>query len=992
MDNITVELVIEEMIGIVESEGEDALTDDRIEACCKKHKLNVEEFNDLVANSMTAATELSSESLNEVVGGSRPGLRKAAAIAALLNVQNIFGASAMRATQTKINSVANDHVYAKRDAENDKDNNENDDSKSSGLASKIKTFLAGSASGILGVGILLAKLIASKSNEIADLKEQLAEAESNRDKINEELNQTTNPDELRSLQEKHERATKEIENLNKKIEAKEQEIEGLKRDQETAENSYKDAEESICNKDKEIEVLSKELKTKKEEIEKLQNAKQKLEDANNHADAEKTRAKIEELTEELQETRKKLEDANNHADVQKERAEETDKLWKAEQAKLAKQNDELTQKTKKIKELEKSQTNLKTRNAQLSANLEKQANTIKTRDAKIEGLQQRVEGLTAELEKAKHTDTFTKPGDPKREPPKLASDLSKKDPPAAPVKSDAKPPFVPPAPGQKPPPAQVPAPKQQNQMQQKTQNQNPLVAQSASTQTFVPPPLIGTTNQHNGTQNLQTVPQQQAPQPKVQQQQNQIQQKTQMQNPTSTAAPAAKQQQAPQPKVQQQQPNLVPPPAQVPAKPPPDQHPSAAMSVASQQSATPYYIPGLGYLVTTPHDSHTKPEPYLASPPDACQSPWGIYAYNCLLLDEAIFYSNTGKSLSGPFCLNFANGNKGNNGKIQLPLTAYVLTNADASPPEYTSKSAQRPTARYTHRSARCIGVANDSKLISLKKEDLSKVSTKITTPPLYLSNDIFLSNTPSLDILNKAPDLWHLKDSTSPACVVNFGNASLPGGGSWRGIPSQEQNLCVATNLLPKLCSHKAAVDYYTTNASVIKPVLNFGNDFTTRSDYDRYTTCIFTPNVKQIKGSISPRLNEFLPTEEQTLLHVITIAAPMFTTDCAKNLTPDSKDYGTYLELCKNQWRCILYTAHSEKMKSIVLGALGCGKFNGNPAIVSRALCEVLKDEGPDEKTPWINCFTTIIVSILTQDRDNDLNYTEFKANLRKHFPISF
>ena len=105
-----IKTAIEEMISIVEIEGEDALTDDRVEECCKKHEINLKEFNDLVTNSITATAELPSGSLNKVVGGSRSGLRKAAAIAALLNVQNVIGVSAAN-DQLKAKATANTFCF-----------------------------------------------------------------------------------------------------------------------------------------------------------------------------------------------------------------------------------------------------------------------------------------------------------------------------------------------------------------------------------------------------------------------------------------------------------------------------------------------------------------------------------------------------------------------------------------------------------------------------------------------------------------------------------------------------------------------------------------------------------------------------------------------------------------------------------------------------------------------------------------------------------------
>ncbi|MGN1041531.1 MAG: hypothetical protein ACI4PJ_02190, partial [Acutalibacteraceae bacterium] len=225
-----IKTAIEEMISIVEIEGEDALTDDRVEECCKKHEINLKEFNDLVTNSITATAELPSGSLNKVVGGSRSGLRKAAAIAALLNVQNVIGVSAAN-DQLKTKATANHSKYVHK-------NNSENDAKSSGIASKIKSFVAGGVGGALTVGMFLAKLIESKQNEINDLKKRLSESESKSNGISEEikrLESTESSEDQAALEELRAQLQEQIEkidDLTSQIEEKKREIEQIQGEKE----------------------------------------------------------------------------------------------------------------------------------------------------------------------------------------------------------------------------------------------------------------------------------------------------------------------------------------------------------------------------------------------------------------------------------------------------------------------------------------------------------------------------------------------------------------------------------------------------------------------------------------------------------------------------------------------------------------------------------------------------------------------------------------
>lgn len=1193
MDNATVELIIEEMIGIVESEGEDALTDDRIEACCKKHEIDVEEFNDLVANSMTAATELSSESLNEVVGGSRPGLRKAAALAALLNVQNVFGAP-ITSNQAKIKPAANDHVYAKYDTKNEKDNNEND-SESSSFASNLKSLLVGSVGGILVTGVLLANLIKSKSNEIDSLKEQLAEAESNREKISEELSQANNPDALRELKEQHERATKQVERLNAQIKEKEQEIETLKKEQQNTKSALKRSHEEKNSKSDEIAELSMQIEEKEQEIAKLKEEQENTESTLEHSREEtnsksaeiaklskQIKEKEQELTklkqasqnevetlknnlaikkrelqtaqenianakkqasdlqrsldaaqQELTETKtsreqyhqivteqqSKLNSLQNDLDrankaafarsrqvlylydtsksLQSQLETETQKSvdyltgWINDHTKVKEHNATIAERDGEIIQLRNEITKLENE-LQASKDLAKiwqnanaedneKARKIETEhEKKIKQLQDQItelQRINQQLEKTVSSQQSKLAGDPqdeshpnpepqslkaasamdnmnslKREPDRQAEtnnifDLPdpnktaiknplifenlppKKDalqsseaipkrpfcklplytPPkhqftdtnrekgsAAAVNNNAKatataktstsmspaPPAVSAAPGpkqkfQQPPPAALISKTQANVPQQSqtttaTNNQNAGAtattgaAVSPETNTSANTPVVpetkstiapNKTDAPSSFLNVKTVINpmwnpQQLNSPPQQNSNSQPQSALTGQNAGATANTGA----------------AVSPEAKT----------SGSENVTSIRHVTLQGFPGKTFAARCDNRS---------------QDCWDQQAYRCLLVDE-IFAHYRNEKLPTTCTLDQAADQGTSDATVYDPKIST----------KWTTITAPRPQAKsYTNRTC---DITDRSDVISTK--NASGISHKINTHISKFNATVYLTNANTLDSLHQALQRSSTPPDYSQACVVNFANPTLPGGYSWWGQPSQEQSLCVTTNLLPKLCQDSNKSSYYATNLRCLDTardmgVLNKSRRITTfegniieHPDYQVYTTCIFTPDVHQLKNATSPRLNEFLPKDQQVSMNVLTIAAPSIDNTCASRLATlldsDKTEYVNYLNLCKQQWRCILHTAHTKGMQHIVLGALGCGQFHGNSFVVSKALCEVLKTEGPSSTTPWGNCFATVSIPIFTQNPQSDYNYKAFKATLDQFFPHQY
>ena len=167
--------------------------------------------------------------------------------------------------------------------------------------------------------------------------------------------------------------------------------------------------------------------------------------------------------------------------------------------------------------------------------------------------------------------------------------------------------------------------------------------------------------------------------------------------------------------------------------------------------------------------------------------------------------------------------------------------------------------------------------------------------------------------------------------CVHNFASATNPGGGVVKGSSAQEECLCRTSTLYPLLYRNTLRYSYYKHNS-----------DHRLISKSSKGTdSLIYTEGVVICKTD-----EEFptrLPKNLWVTVDVITIAAP----DLRSKANPYAPVIGncTYMNDAElfgyHVKRAIhmLTVAASKGADILVLGAFGCGAFENNPVVVSKA-----------------------------------------------------
>lgn len=189
----------------------------------------------------------------------------------------------------------------------------------------------------------------------------------------------------------------------------------------------------------------------------------------------------------------------------------------------------------------------------------------------------------------------------------------------------------------------------------------------------------------------------------------------------------------------------------------------------------------------------------------------------------------------------------------------------------------------------------------------------------------------------------------TSRTAVHNFASATHPGGGFFDGARAQEESLCRESTLYASLAS-KGAADFYRQNRST--EGMFYADDM------------LFSPYVVVIRDESLELLDEPFVTT------VFTLAAP--------NCSYHGRAYGASEEELEEHLEARLRTmfraAYDRGIKSLVLGAWGCGAFHIDRALVAGTMRRLLADEG------WDRCFDTIIFAIRGgEDSENIRTFRE-------------
>lgn len=178
-------------------------------------------------------------------------------------------------------------------------------------------------------------------------------------------------------------------------------------------------------------------------------------------------------------------------------------------------------------------------------------------------------------------------------------------------------------------------------------------------------------------------------------------------------------------------------------------------------------------------------------------------------------------------------------------------------------------------------------------------------------------------------------------ACVLNFASYKNPGGGFIVGSMAQEEALCLGSNLYNILSSERLFNQFYSINRTKLNKGL-YGNNL------------LYSPDVI------------FIEEGKVTHCDVITCAAP---------------NSGLYLrynpnlaykvpQVISDRINHILYSAYDNDVKTLILGAFGCGVFKNNPKEVAELFKLFLNGK-------YKGCFEKVIFAI-----PNGVNLNVFKG----------
>lgn len=202
--------------------------------------------------------------------------------------------------------------------------------------------------------------------------------------------------------------------------------------------------------------------------------------------------------------------------------------------------------------------------------------------------------------------------------------------------------------------------------------------------------------------------------------------------------------------------------------------------------------------------------------------------------------------------------------------------------------------------------------------------------------------------------------------CVHNFASATNPGGGVVKGSSAQEEAICRCSTLYFNINAPEISNNYHMSHKLQLK---NGKLDCTYNDD------CVFTPGVTVFKSDDdAPKI---MDEDKWYDVDIITCAAPNLRIKPSNAMNPGSGDYAVELsddklyKLHVKRIRRILSIAKAEGEEVVILGAFGCGAFMNNPAIVARAMKNVIDE--------FIYDFDTIELAVYCIPSD-DRNFIEF------------
>lgn len=238
-----------------------------------------------------------------------------------------------------------------------------------------------------------------------------------------------------------------------------------------------------------------------------------------------------------------------------------------------------------------------------------------------------------------------------------------------------------------------------------------------------------------------------------------------------------------------------------------------------------------------------------------------------------------------------------------------------------------------------------------------------------------------------------HPELKSKKMAILNLANYYTPGGGYVRGFFAQEEYLCHHTNLLHYLSRPLLMEHFYKPHCKSFEKFRHVTN-MDKLKNFPGYTNMIYTTGVQRIKSitSANNTVEKITPHEYPKTFDVISVAAPNLSKDREiteagkavqgekgkENVKECQKIYRENMVRC---WKGVIKLAIQHNVKVLVLGALGCGAFCGNPQIVAEALNEVLQQYG--------GYFDAIIMPILVNKNSQNARRDQRNFNtFKKHF----
>lgn len=187
---------------------------------------------------------------------------------------------------------------------------------------------------------------------------------------------------------------------------------------------------------------------------------------------------------------------------------------------------------------------------------------------------------------------------------------------------------------------------------------------------------------------------------------------------------------------------------------------------------------------------------------------------------------------------------------------------------------------------------------------------------------------------------------------VLNFANSVHPGGGVAGGAKAQEEDLCRISTLYPVIMDKVAAGPYYEHHKAL--------------NDFRATDSLIYSENIVICKSDDG--LYQKMIQDEWIMVDVITMAAPHLSG--SNGYGASISDLEQYEIHVKRALHMLTVAAHNN-VDILVLGAFGCGAFNNNPDIVSKAYKEALEQ--------FDGAFEKVLFAVYCKDHETK-NYVSF------------